>query len=182
MRSTKSIGLVIVSLIWIAISVYWICDTYTRSATRKQLAQERVIEDRAVTEIRKLGGLINQGGPPPFRVTSLLFMTTATEINGKIVYTKPKITDEGLLHLKALTVLQTLDLTNTKVTDAGLIHLKGLGTLETLNLNRTKVTDSGLEHLKGLTKLQMLDLSNTKVTDAGVKKLQLALPKCRILR
>ena len=60
-------------------------------------------------------------------------MTTATEINGKIVYTKPKITDEGLLHLKALTVLQTLDLTNTKVTDAGLIHLKGrLGTLEVL--------------------------------------------------
>ena len=181
MRSTKSIGLVIVSLISLAISVYCIYDTYTRSATRKQIAQERVIEDRAVTEIRKLGGLTNHGGSP-LRVTSLLFMTTATEINGKIVKTKPKITDEGLLHLKALTVLQTLDLTNTKVTDAGLIHLKGLGTLETLNLNRTKVTDSGLEHLKGLTKLQMLDLSNTNVTDAGVKKLQLALPKCKILR
>ena len=49
-------------------------------------------------------------------------------------------------------------------------------------LTATKVTDAGLVHLKGLSKLQMLSLSYTKVTDAGVKKLQAALPKCKISR
>ena len=49
-----------------------------------------------------------------------------------------------------------------------------------LFLHGTKVSDAGLEHLKGLTQLQQLDLNGTKVTDAGVKKLQQALPNCRI--
>ena len=51
-----------------------------------------------------------------------------------------------------------------------------------VKLNNTKVTDAGLVHLKGLSKLQTLFLQGTKVTDAGVKKLQAALPKCRISR
>jgi len=33
-----------------------------------------------------------------------------------------------------------------------------------------------------LTKLGWLDLADTKVTDAGVKKLQQALPNCKITR
>jgi hypothetical protein len=52
--------------------------------------------------------------------------------------------------------------------------------LSVLNLNRTKVTDDGLEHLKGMTSLRRLLLQRTKVTDAGVRKLQQALPNCKI--
>jgi len=44
----------------------------------------------------------------------------------------------------------------------------------------TQVTNAGLEHLKGMTSLTPLYLFQTKVTDAGVKKLQQALPKCKI--
>ena len=73
-------------------------------------------------------------------------------------------------------------LASTKVTDAGLVHLKGMMNLQMLHLYNTKVTDAGLVHLKGLTKLQFLTLDRTKVTDAGVKKLQAALPKCKIVR
>ena len=50
-------------------------------------------------------------------------------------------------------------LAGTKVTDAGLVHLKGLAQLQSLDLMEHQVTDAGLEHLKGLTQLQSLDLT-----------------------
>ncbi len=68
----------------------------------------------------------------------------------------------------------------TSVTDAGLVHLKELTKLPTVDLSGTKVTDAGLVHLKGLPQLQSLTLWETKVTDAGVKKLQQTLPNCKI--
>ncbi|NQU21935.1 MAG: hypothetical protein HQ567_11685 [Candidatus Nealsonbacteria bacterium] len=42
------------------------------------------------------------------------------------------------------------------------------------------MTDAGLEYLEGMTSLQSLDLRGTQVTDAGIKKLQQALPNCKI--
>ena len=44
-----------------------------------------------------------------------------------------------------------------KVTDAGLVHLKALTDLLQLNLGGTQLTDAGLAHLSGLTNLQYLD-------------------------
>ena len=85
------------------------------------------------------------------------------------------------MHLQGLSQLQELWLDNTKVTDAGLVHLQGLSQLQVLWLDDTKVTDAGLVHLQGLSQLQMLGLRNTKVTDQGVKKLQQALPNCKIV-
>ncbi len=55
-----------------------------------------------------------------------------------------------------------------------------LTTLKILGLSNTQVTDEGLVHLKGLTNLTGLGLYNTQVTDEAVKKLQQALPNCRI--
>ena len=75
-----------------------------------------------------------------------------------------------------------LDLADTQITDAGLAHLAGLTELKTLSLDGTQITDAGLVHLKGLKGLEKLDLYSTKVTAAGVKKLQAALPKCKIHR
>ena len=59
------------------------------------------------------------------------------------------------------------------------MHLKGLTGLQTLSLSN-KITDAGLVHLKGLTKLKELDLYGTNITDAGVTDLQKALPNCGI--
>jgi len=75
-----------------------------------------------------------------------------------------------------------VDLEHTRVTDAGLEHLKGLSKLQTLDLQGTSVTDAGLEHLRGLTKLRSLFLYGTKTSGAGAKRLQQALPDCRIGR
>ena len=94
---------------------------------------------------------------------------------------KPDVTDDELEQLQVLKNLRFLRLARTSVGDAGLVHLKDLTNLKRLNLEGNIVTDAGLEHLKGLTNLEELDLRWTKVTDDGVKKLQQALPKCKIL-
>lgn len=91
------------------------------------------------------------------------------------------VTDTGLKNLAGMKRLRELHLGGClQVTDAGLKHLRDLEALEYLSVSSTHVTDAGLEYLPELTKLQFLNLVSTKVTDAGVKKLQQALPKCRI--
>jgi len=65
-------------------------------------------------------------------------------------------------------------------TDAGLVHLKGLTSLQTLNLSGS-ITDAGLVHLKGLDKLQTLYLNGTSMTDAGVRHLKDAEATCETL-
>jgi hypothetical protein len=92
------------------------------------------------------------------------------------------VTDTELENLKGFSQLQTLGLGAAEVTDRGLKNLKGLSRLQNLCLDRTKVTDAGLEDLTGLSQLQRLDLRETNVTDEGVKKLQQALPNCKIER
>lgn len=66
------------------------------------------------------------------------------------------------------------------MTDAGLVHLKGLTNLESLNLKGTGITDAGLVYLMGLTKLQRLNVGATGVTDEGVKQIKQVLPECEI--
>lgn len=94
----------------------------------------------------------------------------------------PRFTDEGIVHLQELKRLEHLELRCTKITDAGLEQLKGLTRLRTLELYGTQVSDAGLEHLAHWPHLQRLGLRGTQVTDDGVKKLQEALPTCRIER
>jgi hypothetical protein len=93
-----------------------------------------------------------------------------------------KLTDASLEQLKGPTNLKILGLVDSDVTDAGLKHLKGLTTLEDLVLRSINITDAGLAHLEGMTNLKHLDLRFTGVTLAGVKKLQQALPNCKISR
>jgi hypothetical protein len=87
-----------------------------------------------------------------------------------------QITDAGLANLAGIVTLNRLHLEKTKVTDAGLAHLKDLANLEYLNLYGTAVTDAGLEHLKGLKNLKKLYLWQSQATDAGIAKLKEALP------
>ena len=91
------------------------------------------------------------------------------------------ITDAGLVHLKGLTGLQLLWLSQTQITDAGLVHLKGLDKLQTLYLNGTSMTDAGVRHLKELKQLVKLFINATKLTDAGRAELKRALPDCMVV-
>jgi len=60
-------------------------------------------------------------------------------------------------------------------------HLETLPKLRVLNLRGIPIDDDDLQYLKALTDLEELDLTGTQVTDEGVKKLQQALPNCRII-
>lgn len=82
------------------------------------------------------------------------------------------IGDAGLEHVKRLTNLKSLDLTQTNVTDAGLEHLEGLTNLQTLNLWDTQVTDAGVVHLRKLTSLEDLCLGHTQLAGPGLKHLR----------
>jgi hypothetical protein len=86
--------------------------------------------------------------------------------------TETQITDAGLAHIQGLTGLQELVLQGTKVTDAGLARIQSLKALRVLDLYFTKVTDAGLAYIKGLTQLRDLELSGTQVTDAGLPALK----------
>ena len=124
-------------------------------------------QEEAVAAIEKLGGKVE------------------VDENNDVVNVNlggTKITDAGLVYLKGMQKLKVLGLSGSKITDAGMAHLKGLTKLEGLDLKGTKVTDAGLAHLnlKGLRNLGYLVLGNTYVTAAGIKKLQQALPHCKI--
>ncbi len=112
-------------------------------------------------------------------------------------------TDAGMVHVKALTKLRRFDPSTNPITDAGLADLAGLTDLADLDLSFTRVTDAGMEHVGALKNLTTLSVKATEVTDLGVrpfyrlkkltelhlpftvtpdekKKLQAALPKCKI--
>jgi len=91
-----------------------------------------------------------------------------------------QVTDAGLKNLTKLRKLELLWLYGTHITDAGLQSIEGLTDLFWLDLTGTQVTDLGLEHLKELKGLKWLELSRTQVTSQGIKELQEALPECKI--
>ena len=67
-------------------------------------------------------------------------------------------------------------------TDNALENIKDLPQLRQLHLFSKGITDAGLEHLEQMNQLEALYLEKTLVTEQGVRKLQKALPNCRIIR
>jgi hypothetical protein len=93
---------------------------------------------------------------------------------------RSRVTDAAFAKIERLTELRVLGFWEAEVTDAGLQHVQALKGLQQLVLQHMPITDAGLEHLRGLTQLKQLVLASTWGTDQGVKRLQQALPDCRI--
>jgi internalin A len=159
-----------------------------------QAQDGKVKQERAIAEIKKLGGEVEVDIDRPDRPVvavnlkhtkvidaSLQLLKELTRLE-KLCLKDTHVTDDGVIYIKGLTNIEVLELGRTKVTDKALEHLKGFTRLRTLDLAGTEVTNKGLEHLKGLSRLQTLDLSGTKVTNAGIDDLQKALPKVKIVR
>jgi internalin A len=165
---------------------------YCYSAEPKPKQAKPDEQEKAIAEIKKLGGVVEVDEKSPDKPVITVYLGARKVIDADLVHLKAlttlrelilactEITDDELVHLKGLTNLDRLDLGYTKVGDAGLAHLKGLTNLRILLLDDTKVTDAGLKHLKGLAKLRELCVVHTDVTAAGVEDLRKALPNCDI--
>ncbi len=175
--------------------------------------EKKIAEDstRALMIVQQLGGKSEQDpnlpGQPvvavdlsekPVSDEGLAQLVGFTELRSlNLAGNMPKITDAGLVHLKAFKKLETLlvppvaatdkglaevaELTTLKsldigffspATDAGFGQLKSLTSLNSLNVSYTAMGDAGIEQLKDLPRLEKLILNNTKVTDAGLEHLQ----------
>ena len=93
---------------------------------------------------------------------------------------RTQMTGNGLEKLGVLRRLRELSLYKTATSDAGLDGVGRLTRLEVLDLSCCRITDAGLERLTGLVELRSLNLQRSRVTAEGVRKLQRALPKCKI--
>src|SRR5262249_5283211 len=94
-----------------------------------------------------------------------------------------KISDKGLVHLGGMTSLRSLKLnigSSNPITDAGLAELAGLTDLEELDLFAQRITDASLPLLKKFTKLRSLDIAGTNISFEGATELEKALPKTKI--
>jgi internalin A len=84
--------------------------------------------------------------------------------------------------LESVPDLQCLAIDGKSITGRGLARLRGLSHLDTLILQRTGMTDADLVHLEGLTQLRSLHLCDRTFTTEGIRRLQQALPDCKIER
>jgi internalin A len=82
------------------------------------------------------------------------------------------VTDAAMEHLKGLTRMQNLALTNTAITDAGLDNLQAMKDLRSLDLSYTRITDAGLAKIKGLTNLRSLRLACTRITGEALGNIE----------
>ena len=85
-----------------------------------------------------------------------------------------------MTHLRGLTDLRYLLVTDSTVNDGGWRTLEQLPRLEGLVLDGSNVDDTTLSHAKGLTALRYLSLSDTDVTDVGLRFIE-RLPHLTLL-
>jgi hypothetical protein len=83
----------------------------------------------------------------------------------------PKITDAGMVHLKGLDHLWTLDLGGLPITDSGLAAIEGLPELQVLFLAGTNVQGRRLSLLKSLPRLSHLQLEGVEPAEDLLKDL-----------
>ena len=84
-----------------------------------------------------------------------------------------RITDQGLVHLSRLTLLENLSLSGTDVEGSGLAYLSGLPSkLSKVIIDSNKLTDEGMVELSRLPTLRWLKIWDEKsITENGLDSL-----------
>ncbi len=83
-----------------------------------------------------------------------------------------RVGDAGLQHLKSMTGLRAIDLSDcNSVSSAGVAALSGLPNLKFLKIWGPQINDRTLDSVAQMSALEVLGLNDTQVTDDGVEKL-----------
>jgi hypothetical protein len=78
------------------------------------------------------------------------------------------VSDTELLDLARLPKLERLDLSHTRITDEGLLHLKAAPHIKDLNLYYAEqVTDQGITAIREWKHLKRLNLRGTRISDGS---------------
>ena len=82
------------------------------------------------------------------------------------------VTGSGLVHLRRLKSLRSVEIRGLRVTDGALVHLARLPHLKKLSLRDiTGITNAGMAHVGKMSELCDLTLSSPAITDAGITQL-----------
>ncbi|MCH7725620.1 MAG: hypothetical protein IH991_03940 [Planctomycetes bacterium] len=158
-------------------------------------------QEAAIEEFRKQGGMVYTADDAIWHggITLALEARHLTDANMRRLADMPGLmelkfgggmakrtqpTDAQLVHLRKLTQLRVLVLSNTFVTDEGFAHLAGLKNLEHLDLGYSRVTYNGLARLiRQLPKLKWLYIDeNWQVSLEQVRMLERMRPGCTVIR
>ncbi len=115
-------------------------------------------------EIVNVTGSIDDEGLKNLKAPVLLKTSSAIRW---LTFTKTKITDEGLVHLKDFQALTRIIFEDCTFTGEGLVHLKGCEKLSDLNFVNCKLDDKNLVHLKGCLSLEGISFQKGMITDVG---------------
>jgi formylglycine-generating enzyme required for sulfatase activity len=91
-----------------------------------------------------------------------------------------QLTTRGLQSLVG-SKLTVLNISDNNLSDDDLVILEELPLLNALYLDGNPVSDAALAHVKALPKLTFLHLQRTGVTETGIQDLHESLPKCQII-
>lgn len=92
---------------------------------------------------------------------------------GAVFIQRKELSDEGLVYLKGLKNITSLDFSGSSVKGEGVKHLIAYKKINFLNVENTLFDDKGLQYLSDLNFSEPLELNlhNTKITDEGLKYL-----------
>jgi hypothetical protein len=90
------------------------------------------------------------------------------------------IADSFIRRLRGFPKVRRLYLWGTRITDDCLEVLPSLPALISLDVPNTAISDEGVEMMVKLSALQSLGIERTKITEDGYRRLQCALPRCKI--
>jgi Leucine-rich repeat (LRR) protein len=154
----------------------------------------RQLSDDDLEPLGKLSKIQRLTIDAPITNKGLAHLSGLTELR-YLFLSKTRTTSAGLVHLKDLTRLDSLDgigpsgdadmeiikgftslskltITGKGFTGAGLDQLKGMTSLTNLHINQCQITDTDLEKLKGLTNVRTLNISQNRITGEGLKYLK----------
>ena len=90
------------------------------------------------------------------------------------------ISDDGLRCVGHMTALTHLQLIGVKIGDEGIVHLKPLSNLQSLALRSTLVSDSAIDEVVQIRSLRYLGVDETAITREGADRLSAVMPNCRV--